>query len=152
MSDLQVELEGLDELQAKFEKFPTQVARNLSQAGHEAGTEVLDTKGLRRYPPATAANKPPTPYYIRGRGTQYASGNRGGSERLGTQFYIKRIGYNTEIGNPASYAKWVVGEQQASAMAPKGWRKLFDVATEKLPKIQKIFQAWIDKTLREVGL
>ena len=33
MSDLQVELEGLDELQAKFEKFPTQVARNLSQAG-----------------------------------------------------------------------------------------------------------------------
>ena len=157
MSDVQIEVKGLDKLIAALDRFPLQIARNMSQAGHEAGTEILDTQGLRRYPSMTAANKPPTPYYIRGRGTQTKRGNLGNSERLGTQFYIKREGWTTHIGNRASYAKWVVGEEQARHMGPqgripKGWRKLFDVAKEKRQQIERIYNAWVTRTLRNLGL
>jgi hypothetical protein len=153
MANVKISVEGLDKLIKGLERFPREIARYMSQAGHEAGEDViLPTQGLRKYPPATAANMPPTPYYIRGRGTQLKRGNLGNSERLGTQFYIKRTGWNTAIGNRASYAKYVIGEQQASFMAPKGWRKLFDVAKDKKAKIQKVYQAWVDKALRDFGL
>ena len=153
MSNVQITVKGLDRLIKGLGRFPREIARYMSQAGHEAGEDViLKTEGLRKYPPATSANQPPTPYYIRGRGTQYKSGNRGNSERLGTQFYVKREGWNTAIGNRASYAKYVVGEQQASFMKPKGWKKLFDVAKDKKAKIQKVYQAWVDKALRDFGL
>jgi hypothetical protein len=73
---------------------------------------------------------------------------------LGTQWHIKRelSEYTTEIGNRASYAKWVHGEEQAHFMKPKGWRKLTEVATEKLGKITKVYQAWIDKCIEDLGL
>jgi len=92
------------------------------------------------------------PYYVRGKGTQYASYNRGNSERLGTQFYTQAAGLNTKIGNRASYARYVVGEGQARFMAPKGWRKLFDVAKEKVPQIKKVYEAWINKCIKDLGL
>ena len=149
---IQIEIKGLDRLIKALDKFPVQIAKNMSQAGHEAGTEILATRGLRKYPPMGIANAPPTPYYVRGSGTQTASWNKQNSERLGTQFYIKRTGWTTAIGNRASYAKWVVGEAQAHFMAPKGWRKLFEVAKEKKLKIQKVYQAWVDKTIRDLGL
>jgi hypothetical protein len=37
-------------------------------------------------------------------------------------------------------------------MATIGWRKLFDVAKEKKAQITKIYQTWVNKTLREIGL
>lgn len=152
MPNIEIHVTGLDRLIKAIDRFPVQIAKNMSQAGHEAGTEILDTKGLRSYPKPTAANFPPTPYYKRGMGTQTAHGNLGNSERLGTQFYIKRTGWNTAIGNRASYAKWVVGEEQAHFMAPKGWKKLWDVAKEKKKQIERVYQAWVDKTLRDLGL
>ena len=129
-----------------------QSLENMSQAGHRAGSDLLKTKGLRNYPPSTAANLPPTPYYIRGRGTQYASRNAGDSERLGTQWTIQRRGYSTHIGNRASYAKWVHGDEQASWMANIGWRKLKEVAKEKIKPITRKYQKWVDKTLRDLGI
>jgi len=150
---IHIEVTGIDKLVAGLHKFPQQIHKNMGAAGAEASKRViLSTQGLQKYPPPTAANQPPTPYYIRGRGTQYASRNTGTSERLGTQFYTEAEGMNTTIGNRASYADYVVGEGQAHFMAPKGWRKLFEVAEEKKTQIAKVYQAWIDKTIRELGL
>ena len=150
---IHIEVTGIDKLIAGLNKFPQQIHKNMGAAGAEASKRViLVTPGLQKYPPPTAANQPPEPYYIRGRGTQTKSGNRGGSERLGTQFYTDAAGMNTTIGNRASYADYVVGEGQAHFMAPKGWRKLYEVAQEKTAQIVKVYQAWIDKTIRELGL
>jgi hypothetical protein len=111
---------------------------------------ILPTQGLQI--PTETANMPPIST-IRGQGTQYASYNKGNSERYGSQFYVEPGGYlETAIGNRASYADYVGGEGQASFMAPKGWRKLFDVAKEKIADITKVYQAWIDKTIQELGL
>jgi hypothetical protein len=150
---LTIKLKGMDKLVAAFEKFPNRIARNMRQAGDEAAKrELLRTKGLQNYPPATAANMPPTPYYIRGRGMQYKSGNVGGSERLGTQWVVRAAPFRTEVSNRASYARWVHGEDQAGHMAKIGWKKLLDVAKNKLSAIRKVYQAWVDKTIRDLGL
>ena len=159
---LRIEIKGLDKLVAAFEKFPKQIARAMSQAGHEAGRDViLPTPGLKKYPPKTAANTPPEPYYIRGRGMQYKSGNTGGSERLGTQWSVLRRGAQTYIGNRASYAQWVHGDEQGEGQAmqmgraakrPKGWARLRGVVQDKMAKITRVYQNWVDKVIRDLGL
>jgi hypothetical protein len=149
-----IKIEGVEELQRKAAKFPGEVKKNMRQAASEAIKKVLlPVVGLQKYPPATSANYPPEPYYIRGRGTQTKRGNTGKSERLGTQWYTKPAGaYGTEVGNRASYARWVHGEEQANAMQKIGWRRLVDVAKEKTPEIIKIFDKWIAYTIRKLGL
>jgi hypothetical protein len=37
-------------------------------------------------------------------------------------------------------------------MAGIGWRKLIDVAREKLPQIKAIYQAWINQAISRLGL
>lgn len=156
MSDdlIKVEVKGLKELQAAIAKFPKQAGIYLAKAGEESAKRViLPTEGLQKYPPAGAANSPPTPYYIRGRGMQYKSKLIASSERLGTQWTVKRgSSFTTEIGNRASYAKWVHGDDQAHFMAPKGWRKLKEVATENMDKITKVYNAWVGKLLKDLHL
>ena len=154
MSDefLTIKIDGIEKLTANMTALGQELNDGLTGAGLEAAREVLDTPGLRVYPPATAANQPPTPYYIRGRGTQYKRGNNGKSERYGTQFTTNQVGTVTYIGNRASYAPYLGGEKQAQVMKNIGWRKLLDVAKEKLPKIKAIYQAWINRAIKRLGL
>lgn len=149
-----IKIEGLKELETAFKKFPAEVSKNVDAAGQEAAKKaLLPTVGLQKYPPATAANFPPEPYYIRGRGTMRKGVLKATSERLGTQWYVRKSGkLGTEIGNRASYARWVHGEEQAGAMARIGWRRLVDVAKEKTAMIIKIYDKWIKYTLKKVGL
>jgi hypothetical protein len=151
---IKVEVRGAKELEKAIKRFPAEANKYMRQAGQEAADRVvLPTQGLRKYPPATSANAPPTPYYIRGRGTQYQTRNTGTSERLGTQWYTKPVDYGIEIGNRASYAKWVHSdEMQAGHIAPKGWRKLREATEEQMDKITKVYQAWVDKLIKAVGL
>ena len=171
MSDfIKVEIEGADELAAALDKFPRQAQKYLSAAGKEAAEAILKTDGLRRYPAATAANSPGRTkqvildgkevtfrvgYYIRGRGAQVpvrGGGYKslGNSERLGTQWFVQREGHSVVIANRASYARYVVGKQQARWMEVIGWRRLDLVAVEKLPQITEIYQGWVDKLIEEV--
>jgi hypothetical protein len=154
MPTLDLEIEGIDKVVAGLGKFPREVQKNMSQAGDEAAnTVILDTKGLNPYPDPGPGNAPPYPYYVRHRGTQYSSGyNKGESEYLGNQWYVKAGAAYTEIGNRASYAKHVVGPNQASHMGIIGWRKLWEVAAERMHDITKVYQAWVNKTIRDLGL
>src|SRR3990167_9007556 len=150
---IKIQIIGLDRVMAALNRFPREIAKYLGQAGEEAAKRViLKTRGLQLYPPTTAANRPPTPYYIRGRGMQYKSKNTGTSERYGSQFYVENKSYMTEIGNRASYAVYVGGEKQPEHMAGKGWRKLLEVAWEKMPQITKVYQARIDKLIKDLKL
>ena len=153
--DFQIEIVGLDKLLAAFDKFPKKVARTMSQAGHEVYNKVvLPAKGLQNYPAPPPSSTPPAPYYKRGTGYMYADGGtKANSENMGKQWYGKREGANFRIGNRASYAIWAHDEnRQSKAMAAVGWRKLFDVAKKSKTRITKIYQTWINKTLRELGL
>ena len=157
-SIIRIDIDGLDVLDRNFTRFKGEIKKYVQQGGKEAGEMVLETEGLRKYPPLTSANQEPTPFYIRGRGTETAYGNRGNSEKLGANFYVKSEGYwNTKVGNRVSYARYVVGDEQAyhmgpNARIPKGWRKLIDVAKENIVGITAKYQQWIDKCIRDMGL
>lgn len=154
MSDpLKITIEGADKIVAGLTKFPQEIQQNFKMAGDEAATEVIMTEGLKVYPPKTAANAPPTPYYIRGTGTQLKSRNMGNSEDYKAQFYAKHTSGGTIIGNRTSYAKYLAGEKdQAKVMEKYGWRKLIDVAREKLDKIKVIYNKWAQYTIDKLGL
>lgn len=149
-----IEVTGLDVLQRNLNAFQKEIVSGMSGARLEIFRTIVEEEGLRTYPHETAANKEPYPFYIRGRGTQVSpSRNLGNSEKYGTQFYSGRQGTDIIIGNRASYAKYLAGKDtQARHMAKIGWKKLYDVATDKLPQIAKIYQGWIDRTIRKYGL
>jgi len=150
---IHIEIKGMKELQAALAKFPREVKKYMEQAGREAAVDViLKEPGVQKYPPETEANLPPTPYYKRGVGMVYKGGTRETSEKLSTQWTVSPVDFKTTISNRASYAKWVHGEQQARFMAPKGWRKLFDVAKEKGAQITVIYNRWTNKLLRDIKL
>jgi hypothetical protein len=152
MTELRVQVVGLDRVQRGLAKFPRQIEKYMYSAGREAASVVLKTEGLKKYPPATDANKPPIPYYVRGLGTQTASGNTGTSENYGKRWTVKKAGYGVEVKNDASYARYLGGSKQVGWAKDYGWRKLVDVAHEKLGKIVAVYNAWIAKLIADLGL
>lgn len=173
---IRVELDRatLDRLDAAFRRFGSQAEKYMAGAGREIAEDIiLPTEGLRKYPPADAANAPGRfkevtfstgrtvtfrmGYYVRGNGMYQPTRGGGyklskGSERYGTQFYTKASQATITIGNRASYARYLGGEYQAGHMGARGWRRLIDVATEKLGQITDRYTRWVDKLLRDVGL
>jgi hypothetical protein len=157
-----ITIKGLDKLRIALGRSRAEVARSIRQAGDEAANRILDTQGLRAYPPNTQANLPPHPYYVRGRGTFTGNKYSGKSARYGTRWGVEHRGYGTVIFNTAKYAKYLAGdpmtgEGQAHHMGPnadipKGWRELEEVTVEKIPVINEIFQGWVDRAIRRAGL
>jgi len=150
---LRLEIENLTNLLRAFQLYPEEVVKALVQAGDEAIKGVLlPTEGLQNYPPITEANLPPEPYYRRGFGIIAKNKKYPVSEQLGKQWYITFSGTQIEVGNRASYAEWLHGEDQANAMGGIGWRKIEEVAEEKKGSMERIYQAWIDRIITKLGL
>lgn len=159
---IKVEIDGLKQLQAAFDKAPALAEKHMSAAAKEAGDMILDTEGLRKYPPGNQGRPQPpkTPkqraylmWAIR-TGAIELPYKRGGlkSERYGTQFYVEGERYGAVIGNRASYARWLTDDaQQSQYMAALGWRKLFDVATEKIDDIKAVYEGWIERLADEIA-
>jgi hypothetical protein len=145
---LEIKMHGLLKT---IRKAPREFAIALRGAGREAGTEIIETQGLKSYPPATSANMPPTPYYIRGRGMQYANSNDGRSERYGTQWNIKIKPYGVIIGNRASYAPFVGGDPPALHMSRKGWKSLVGIGRSKIGVVRRIYELWIARAIKRAG-
>lgn len=161
-----IKVAGIDKLLAKLTQFPDRIRANLRQAGHEAGTEIVETPGLGKYPPPYHAAQPFKSekqrrffFWALGEGiidVPYRRGQSPGSQRLGTQFYVQSEPgsqyVEVTIGNRAGYAPHVIGEDQSAYMAGGGWRKLREVAVEKTARIVEIFEAWVTKAIRDLGL
>ncbi len=150
---IDLDIKGMDKIVAGFKKFPREIAKNMSQAGHQAGSELLREEGLQNYPPEGRGNHPPAPYYKRGTGMQYASGrNDNSSENLKKRWTVKRKGSAVEIANSASYGNKIHGEAQPRHLAKIGWRKLVSTARSKTKEITATYQLWVDKTINDLGL
>ncbi len=151
-SDVSVEIRGLKELDAKLKKLGMSLNKYASQGMVQASKDILKTEGLKKYPPITDANKPPTPWYHRGIGMQYKSHNDGRSERYGTQWHTEKVSWGAKVSNRASYAPYLAGDEQSHVMAAIGWRKLKDVAKEKTRVIKDALNAWIKKAMHDAGI
>lgn len=158
MTLIKVEIEGNEKVADALAELPDELEQAAQGASAETIMVIRGTTGIQAYPPATSANQPPTPYYIRGVGMQYASGNTGSSEQYGKKWTEPvSDGYITTSKNTASYASYLVEDAdlpqgQAGHMALIGWRQLGDVVTEKKDRIIEIFNAWIDLAIEKLGL
>jgi hypothetical protein len=151
---LQIEVKGLDKIVKAFDKFPKEIQASMEKAGNEASDEILETEGMASPPPETDANAPPYPYYQRGLGTWTSPDhNLRNSEIMPKAWNTVARGYNTKIGNIASYSKWVHDDDlQAQAMGLIGWKKLFATTKSKTREITRIYQNRVDKLIRRLGL
>lgn len=152
MSNFNFDIKGINELEAKLKRVGVSLNKYTQAGASEAAKNLIEAEGLGKYPPLTAANQPPTPYYIRGRGMQYKTKNNYKSERLKEGFTVAKISYGAKIGNNASYAPYVVGEKQASRMAEIGWKSLPKYAKEKIDDIKDTLSKWIRKALDDAKL
>lgn len=130
------------------------IKKDLSAGGmREVAMEIVQTRGIMLYPPSGAGNRPPTPYYIRGVGMQYATRNTGSSEKFGSSWTTKSEGYTLIASNSASYGGFVSGDRdQAAHMAKIGWKRIIDVVNEKRVKLGKIIGKWVQRSIKKVGL
>lgn len=151
---IEVKVTGIGTLIKKLERFLGELKTAYGEANIEVANMILDTEGLRKYPPETAANRPPEPYYIRGRGMQYKSRNDGRSEQYNRRWQMTTTdSYSLRITNTASYAPYLTDkDKQARRMAVIGWRKIFDVQKEKRKEAHGIYWKHLSHLLRKTGL
>jgi len=155
MTLIKLDIEGDKETIEALAKFPEELEQAAQGAGKEGIMEIRVTPGVQTYPPPTGANSPPFPYYERGRGTWTSPGNNTNSSEQYGKRWTEPVGegYTTTSRNTASYAKYLVSdEDQALHMWNIGWNRLGDVAEEKKPKLIAILTAWIDRAIAKLGL
>ena len=147
-----VEVDTKD-FQRAIDVLPNAIRRNLISAGQNAGWKVIETRGLKRYPPTTAANREPYPYYERGYGMRYKGPSKyeGGSERYGTQWNVKASAYKVVMGNRASYAPYLTDDKLQNKGLRAGWKKLINVTKQKKAEISRIYTAWVRKAITSAG-
>lgn len=105
----------------------------------EIGKDIADKAGL--YPQWTDS-PPPYPYWVRGRGWQYASGKNSGTSQDMRNQWKTIIGTNDLIiRNTATYAWDVIGPGQKPVHKQHGWKLLFEEAVKALPGIIKKLEA-----------
>jgi len=82
-------------------------------------------------------------------GDTYRRGIDPRSERLGQRWMlsVSRGGWRVEVGNIASYAGKVHGEEQPWYHRQTGWKKLDQLAREEGPRIERIVASYTEKDL-----
>ncbi|NLS80049.1 MAG: hypothetical protein GXY76_22645 [Chloroflexi bacterium] len=113
------------------------------------------------YPPEGPWNAPgpyPARWYQRHFGPRWAraDGSVGGSntsEQLQKQWLVEQRGAaQVVVANRASYAPWVMGEEQAALHAAHGWRKLKDIAAEVMgDRLAAVAREELDKLIAQTA-
>ena len=157
---IKMEIRGLEKVRAALGQFHDQIQPAIELAQNDMVENILAVRGMRNYPPASSANNPPgnngNGYYIRGRGWMRKSSGgytlAGSSERLGTKWYVKPNGFSTKVGNPVTYAPFIHGDNQVDWALRVGWRKLAEVAEDKISESVAIYERHIQAIIRRLGL
>lgn len=154
MLDLEIKVKGLKELQAKFKKLPNRLEITFGQSLRKIFDLMMRDQGGGKpyYPPETEHNRPPVPFYIRGKGEEFGGFNDLTSEQMNTKFYYTPEFPKAYIGNTASYAGDVIGENQKPLFKEIGWMRLVDWVQRHMPQITAAFQDWVDATLKALKL
>jgi len=152
MATISIKVENLDKLKRALAKSPVAIDDAIEAAGDQIGNVVLETRGIRLYPPTGPGNRPPTPYWVRGVGLQTARGNRNNSQMMNKKFTVKTANNIIRVKNNATYAEFVIGEKQNRYMGIIGWRRMIDVAKEKTPEITRILNAWLQRAFDKLEL
>lgn len=151
---IEIKITGLKEIERKLNAIPGKLRLMQDELTGSASRIVLTDRGGGKpfYPPTTEHNQPPTPYYERGVGEHWATHVEYNSERMHEKFITESRGWASHIRNTASYSPDVIGSTQKPLMKEIGWRKLIDVAREKVPEITKAWNRIVNKAIKQTGL
>lgn len=150
-------------IQKKIDAIPNELDRNWAAASDEAAKEILMSPGIVDYPiqkigvPQPFKTDKSRRYFFaalrRGEITVPYRRGQGKSQTYGKQWYVETSGMTATIANRATYARYLAGETEQSAyMKARGWRKIKEVADEKLPEIIKIYEGWTGRALKNLKL
>ena len=70
------------------------------------------------------------------------------THNLFNRWYQRAFPTYLEIGNLATYAGWVHGEEQVEMHRQTGWKRLLQVATDELPEIIRKVEAQVERIWR----
>jgi len=168
-----LDAKDLDRLADAFAKAP-ELAQDVMGGRMETNLMLIE-EPLQNYPPQPPRDRAKTfNTYVRGRGRYPRSAFPGGqfnakaargliragkvkltSERLGTK-WTHQVEFSDEaitgvLGNTASYADEVQGDQQAAFHAETGWKTLDDVLLQQEQAIYDNFEAGIDELWEKLG-
>jgi hypothetical protein len=162
---ISIRIKNLKEIQIALAKFPRYMKAVQHEFSRAASEVVLADQGGNKpfYAPETSHNRPPEIYYERGVGSHYVNRIEHTSEQMDKRFYTKTSGFNTHIGNTASYAHYVIGDDQTYnsrtdhhgypiGMAQIGWQKLINAARKGKQAIADRWDDIVRRTLERVGL
>ena len=133
MLSFKLEGKGVKQITSRLLRFQKKTPSIVSDLIEMADSFILEAQ---KYPPETAANQPPTPYWSRGRGL-IGKDNRviRPSENLGNS-WTKSVSesllkIDITVTNEASYAPYVHGiNDQAAALRQIGWRDTDEMAQD----------------------
>ena len=147
MSNFKVELEGDEELLKDIKTW--QDGEYLEKIIRDFSDLIKNT--LSKYPPTSEANQPNRfgKWYQRGWGTRTSTGGTHTSENLKEKWYINLRGKEAEIGNTASYAVYVQGNQQTWFHKARGWLTLEDESEKEVPEIERSLSENFEKNFGE---
>jgi len=112
------------------------------------------------YPSEGPWNQPgpyPARWYQRQFGSRWAlkgggTGGNSSSERMQKLWVITQKGpWQVSVGNRASYAPYVMGEEQRSYHEAHGWKKLKEIGAEESRKGPRIMEEELEKSIQEHG-
>jgi len=141
---ISIDLKGVTKMLVRYEQGDLVAQQLLTKSMQQA----VDLTGANAeiYAPESEANQPPTPYYIRGVGTQYANSNRGESKQLNTHWNkvveLHDNGVVGRVSNDAPYGHWVHGQTMQAwfhKLADRKWRTVGKIASDMRPKINAVF-------------
>lgn len=135
MAEASVEVEGWEDVERLLRRkiAPEVFRRALRRLAEEVKLRAIP------YPTEGPWNTPgpyPARWYQRHFGPRWARkgggyGGRDTSERMLQQWFVaERSATAVEVGNRASYAGYVMGEEQAPFHGAHGWAKLRDIAED----------------------
>lgn len=148
----EIELRGIDKVRRLLD------VRHVETASRRAIGKFAREVKLRAvpYPPEGPWNQPgpyPHRWYQRHFGPRWGRkdgsiGGRNTSEVMQKKWYDKTVSpWQAVVGNKASYADWVVGEQQAAVHRQHGWKKLADVARETMPLWERLLAVEVERAM-----
>lgn len=146
-----ITIEGLPELLGRLdnvEKTITTLNTTVEAVMREGQTSAAT------YPPSTEANSPSNPsgrWYERGYGpkwqTQSGVHGRKTSQTLSKKWYVKGRKTGVEVGNTASYASAVHGDDALPIHKSRGWKNLTDQLVQRMPKLEQLMTEIVQRAM-----
>ena len=146
-----IEIDGLEEVIRKLDGLddPGVFRRPMQESVFHIHREIA------KYPPATAANRPPGrngySWYVRGFGTRTVTGKAyATSQRLGASWTteVSPDGRQGRVGTKVTYAPYVQGERQTSYHEETGWQTAREVARREQRAVVGYFERQYERYAR----